>query len=101
VTGIDNGEGLKIDLLDEVGPGGEFVSHSHTLRNFKDSWYPNFIDRSPFNNQELEDIETLSDRANEYVKEFFENDEDKPKFDGCIRDDLELIQDEFSSRKTG
>jgi len=32
-------------VIDEVGPGGDFLSTDHTLRHYKECWYPNLLDR--------------------------------------------------------
>jgi len=41
-------ETLALDVIDEVGPGGNFLSTDHTLRHFQECWYPNIIDRSTY-----------------------------------------------------
>jgi trimethylamine--corrinoid protein Co-methyltransferase len=38
-------EPLALDLFEEVGLGGEFVTHPHTLRHFRNSWYPELLYR--------------------------------------------------------
>jgi trimethylamine--corrinoid protein Co-methyltransferase len=38
-------ENLALDVIHEVGPGGEYVSTAHTLRHFKECWYPRVFDR--------------------------------------------------------
>jgi trimethylamine--corrinoid protein Co-methyltransferase len=38
-------ETLALEVIDEVGPGGDFLSTDHTLRHYKECWYPNVFDR--------------------------------------------------------
>ena len=38
-------ETLALDVIDEVGPGGDYLSTDHTLRHFKECWYPSLFDR--------------------------------------------------------
>jgi trimethylamine---corrinoid protein Co-methyltransferase len=38
-------ETLALDAIHEVGPGGEFMSHDHTLAHWRDLWLPNLFDR--------------------------------------------------------
>jgi trimethylamine--corrinoid protein Co-methyltransferase len=39
-------EKLALDAIDAVGPQGEFLTHSHTLKNFRrEAWYPQLFDR--------------------------------------------------------
>ncbi len=40
---------LAIDVIDRVGPMGDFLSDSHTLENFRqDMWFPGCFDRRTF-----------------------------------------------------
>jgi trimethylamine--corrinoid protein Co-methyltransferase len=41
-------ETLALEVIDEVGPGGDYLSADHTLRHYKECWYPNLIDRSSY-----------------------------------------------------
>ena len=41
-------ETLALDVIDQVGPGGDYLCAEHTLRHFKECWYPNIIDRSSY-----------------------------------------------------
>ena len=38
-------ETLALEVIDEVGPGGDHLSTEHTLRHFKECWYPSLFDR--------------------------------------------------------
>ena len=39
-------EGLALDVIREVGPGGSFLEHQHTLAHFREDWYPKLLDRT-------------------------------------------------------
>ena len=41
-------ETLALDILKEIGPGGEFLSHDHTYDHWKEWFRPTIIDRSNF-----------------------------------------------------
>jgi len=41
-------ESLAFDVMEEIGPGGQYVSHPDTLAHFRDAWYPGLLDRRPF-----------------------------------------------------
>ncbi|MHB9037159.1 MAG: trimethylamine methyltransferase family protein [Armatimonadota bacterium] len=44
--GIDTTENLlALDVIEEVGIGGEFISHEHTYEHFRDIWMPKLYDR--------------------------------------------------------
>jgi trimethylamine--corrinoid protein Co-methyltransferase len=36
---------LALEVIDEVGPGGDFLSTTHTLKNFRSVWQPTLLDR--------------------------------------------------------
>ncbi len=38
-------ETLALDVIKEVGPKGEFLTHEHTAENFRQVWYPTLLDR--------------------------------------------------------
>ena len=38
-------ETLALDLVDEIGPGGEFLGTQHTVRHLREDWYPELLDR--------------------------------------------------------
>ncbi|MGM0653313.1 MAG: trimethylamine methyltransferase family protein [Bacillota bacterium] len=38
-------ESFALDLIDEVGPGGTFLTAGHTFRHFRDFWKPSFFNR--------------------------------------------------------
>lgn len=38
-------ETLALDVIDQVGPGGEFLSHSHTMAHWRELWTPTLFDR--------------------------------------------------------
>ena len=37
-------ESLAFDVIEEVGPKGEFLTHDHTAENFREIWYPTLLD---------------------------------------------------------
>jgi len=41
-----NDETLAVDVIREVGPGGHFMSHKHTLKWARDAFMPQLFDRT-------------------------------------------------------
>jgi trimethylamine--corrinoid protein Co-methyltransferase len=57
-----NEETLAVDLIDKIGPSGNYLEDEHTLKYFKkDGWYPRFLNRR--------DYEVLKNEKNSSVKE--------------------------------
>jgi trimethylamine--corrinoid protein Co-methyltransferase len=38
-------ENLALETIDEVGPGGDYITCDHTLRHYRECWYPKIFDR--------------------------------------------------------
>ena len=43
-----NTEILAIDVVDKVGPGGNFLGEEATLKNFRKIWYSKYLDRQRY-----------------------------------------------------
>jgi trimethylamine--corrinoid protein Co-methyltransferase len=60
---------LAVDLIDEVGPDGDYLGTDHTVTRFREEvWEPDLIDRNIHQNWEAAGSTTLRDRAREKVK---------------------------------
>ena len=66
-------ETLALDIIDEVGPHGDFLGTKHTRNHFKDDWYPTLFDRTNYDNWALDGGQTLRQRANARVNEILES----------------------------
>ena len=42
-------ETLALDVIHNVGPGGNFLSQKHTLKHMREIFIPQFMDRRPYN----------------------------------------------------
>ncbi|HUU21096.1 MAG TPA: trimethylamine methyltransferase family protein [Phycisphaerae bacterium] len=63
-------EALALDVVKEVGPGGNFISHEHTARSFrKELWFPKLMDRTRYDSWRAAGSKTLGDRVRERVAE--------------------------------
>ena len=40
--------GNLTELIDQVGPGGDYLGHAHTLANYRSFWYPDAFRRDRF-----------------------------------------------------
>ena len=83
-------EALAMDVIDQVGPGGEFLSTEHTMAHFRDFWEPTL-----FNRKRAEDwIEAGGKRLGERLREktvaILDEHEPEPLPDG-VREEIEYI----------
>jgi trimethylamine--corrinoid protein Co-methyltransferase len=56
---------LAVDLIDKVGPGGNFLREKHTMQHFKNVWYSDLFDRTIFKTWEAAGSKTFEDRLRE------------------------------------
>ena len=56
-------ETMALDLIEEIGPGGEFLTSEHTLKNFRRNWFPDLFSRIPYEKWERQGGKDLGERA--------------------------------------
>lgn len=61
-------ETLALDLIDELGPDGEYVSSQHTRKHFREDFYPVLLNRQNHDAWLAEGGTTLRERAREQVR---------------------------------
>ncbi len=66
-------ETLALDVIHEVGPGGEFLTKNHTYDHFKQDWFPNLADRQSIDDWQAQGGKTLGDQANNRVRAILTN----------------------------
>lgn len=68
-----NEETLAMDVIEEVGPGGEFLTHPHTLKHFsQEHWRPKLICRNRYDEWAAKGKKSMQDRANEVVQKIIQ-----------------------------
>jgi trimethylamine--corrinoid protein Co-methyltransferase len=59
---------LAVDLIDEIGPDGQYLDEKHTLAHFRSRWYPSLMDRYTYDHWLGRGAKTLEQRAAERVE---------------------------------
>jgi trimethylamine--corrinoid protein Co-methyltransferase len=68
-----NKETLAVDVIDEVGPGGNFLTHPHTLAHFREEiWSPSLVDRQVYDKWADSGSKRMIDRVREKVQKILE-----------------------------
>jgi trimethylamine--corrinoid protein Co-methyltransferase len=84
-------ETMALDVMDEVGPGGQYLDHDHTYSRFKtEIWRPKLIDRRNWENWELAGSKTYQERIHERVIEILEA-ETEPLLDEAMYKELRRV----------
>jgi len=58
-----NDDTLALDLIDEVGPDGQYLDNPHTMKHFRERWYPKLFDRSNYDGWQKKGGNSLGERA--------------------------------------
>jgi trimethylamine--corrinoid protein Co-methyltransferase len=80
VGGIEvSDETLALEVIDRVGPGGDYISDRHTFENFKkQTWYPDLFRSTLYDKWVEGGSKTLTQRANDKVKDILEHHQPDP-----------------------
>jgi trimethylamine--corrinoid protein Co-methyltransferase len=69
-----NDQTLSLDLIDRIGPGGDFMSAAQTKESLRAETYsPDLIDRQTYDAWKANGAKTLQQRANEKTRSIIEN----------------------------
>jgi trimethylamine--corrinoid protein Co-methyltransferase len=84
-------EALGVEVIEDVGPGGNFLMHDHTLKHFREEiWEPELLDHRNWDGWVKEGHKSLKEVINERAKWILEN--HKPKeVVGGVRERLKEI----------
>ena len=86
VQGVEvNDETLALDLIDEVGPDGQFMDSDHTYEHFRERWYPDLFDRNNHDGWLAQGGKTLAERATDRVGEILETHKPEPLPDDMVQ----------------
>lgn len=71
-------ENLALDLIDEVGPDGDFINTDHTFEHFREDFYPALLDRQNFDGWQAAGNKSLHERAEERARKLLAEHEPEP-----------------------
>jgi trimethylamine--corrinoid protein Co-methyltransferase len=83
---------LALDLIDRVGPDGDFMSTDHTLSHFRKDWYPKLFDRRNHDEWAAAGAKTLRQRARERALDILETHVPPPLPDGAAAEIEAILQ---------
>jgi len=83
---------LCLDLIDAIGPGGNYITHEHTCRHFKEMWMPRIFDRTNIENLGTGHLLDAGERAQEKAREIIETHKPEPISQGALTDLTEVTQ---------
>ncbi len=81
---------LALDVIHEVGPGGDFIATEHTLSHFRDDWYPTLFERRRYANWEADGALSLGDRLRQRTIDIMQAHKPNPLADS-MRAEIDYI----------
>jgi trimethylamine--corrinoid protein Co-methyltransferase len=96
---LDAGKGL-LDVLEQVGPSGEFLSQQHTLDTMRRLWMPRLFDRSEWSEWEAAGGPGPREAAGERLREILDG--DRPNYlDPALDEEICGVLDRYESEEGG
>jgi trimethylamine--corrinoid protein Co-methyltransferase len=87
-------EALAVDVIDEVGPGGEFLSHDHTMAHWRELWDPQIFDRQRLESWQGQGSRDVNARLREVTVSLMDEHEVEPLADS-VDAEIERILKEY------
>lgn len=84
-------ESLALDVIHEIGPGGDFIATEHTLRHYRDDWYPTLFERRRYGSWLADGGLTLEERLRDKTIAIMESHVPESLPD-AVRSEIERIQ---------
>jgi trimethylamine--corrinoid protein Co-methyltransferase len=91
---VVNDETLALDVIDELGPTGDYLGHSHTLRHFKEPYYSKLADKAAYSQWIERDATTMEQRAAQQVDEILDSHKPDPLLADVRRDVKKIVERE-------
>jgi len=71
-------ESLAVDLIAELGPDGDFLTTDHTLKHYKERWYPSLFERATYETWAEQGEKPFASRAQQSIDEILAGHEVEP-----------------------
>lgn len=91
---VVNDETLALDVIEELGPTGNYLEHAHTYKHFREAHYSKLADRNIFSNWQDKGSQTMAERSAQQVDKILK--EHKPR---VLPRDIQKALSKFSHIK--
>ena len=71
-------ETLALDVIDEMGPTGDYLTHAHTMRHYKEPFYSKLADKGTYSQWQNRGATTMEERAAKEIDRILENHRPEP-----------------------
>jgi trimethylamine--corrinoid protein Co-methyltransferase len=90
-------ETLALDVVEELGPTGDYLSHEHTLRHFREPFYSTLADKGTYSQWADRGATTMEQRAAVQVDKILDRHQPEPLPAG-VQNDLKRIVEREQAR---
>jgi trimethylamine--corrinoid protein Co-methyltransferase len=77
-------ETLALNVIDQVGPGGDYITAPHTTQHYRSVWYPSLLDRRPYESWAADGKPTAAEKARDRARELLTSHEPRPLSDDVL-----------------
>jgi trimethylamine--corrinoid protein Co-methyltransferase len=81
-----DGESLALEVIHQVGPGGDYLSSNHTLKHFREYWSPQLFSRQRYEKWAATGARHLGSRLRERTVALIEGHQPKPLPDNVVQE---------------
>jgi trimethylamine--corrinoid protein Co-methyltransferase len=94
LRGVDGDPDRRaLDVIEEVGPGGQFADHEHTVRHFREEfWLTTLMDRAPWAAWEANERKGMEEYALEKATKLIEEHQPEPLDSDQVREIDEIVE---------
>ncbi len=87
-------ETLALDVVEELGPSGDYLTHAHTLRHFKEPFYSGLADKATYAQWVERGATTMEQRAAAQVEKILASHQPEPLPEEIQRDIRAIVERE-------
>jgi trimethylamine--corrinoid protein Co-methyltransferase len=88
-----NDEKMAMEVIKSVGPGGEFISHEHTFRNFRELSAPRLLNRQNRDGWKNAGSKDIVERSYEKSRQLLENFKSTPLPENIQKQLIEVVKE--------
>ncbi len=95
-----NDETLALDVVAKVGPEGQFLDTDHTLKHYRDRWYPSLFERGNFQSWFEKGGKNLAERTADKIEQLLAVHKIEPLPDKTKRELKKIVQEAKRDNET-
>ncbi len=85
-------EHMALDVVDELGAGGNYLSHPHTLNHFRDAYHSKMVDKRQHSQWVEMGSTTMEERAAKKIDQILESHQPEPLPEDVQRDLRKIVE---------